>query len=89
MKWPEDKDEYLTDHVFWVPKAARWSHLQANAKQPAIGTPIDDAMRAIEKNNESLNETGTIILQWARSIFLQKTPLFMLLKRPVLGFKNP
>lgn len=27
----EDKDEYLADNVFWVPKEARWSHLQANA----------------------------------------------------------
>lgn len=50
----EDRDEYLADNVFWVPKAARWSHLQANAKQPTIGTLIDDAMRAIEKDNESL-----------------------------------
>lgn len=50
----EDKDEYLADNVFWVPKEARWSHLQANAKLPTIGTLIDDAMRAIEKDNESL-----------------------------------
>jgi len=50
----EDKDEYLADNVFWVPKEARWSHLQAHAKQPRIGTLIDDAMRAIEKDNESL-----------------------------------
>lgn len=28
----EDKDEYLADNVFWVPKEARWSHLQASAK---------------------------------------------------------
>lgn len=50
----EDKDEYLADNVFWVPREARWSHLQANAKLPTIGTLIDDAMRAIEKDNESL-----------------------------------
>jgi type I restriction enzyme M protein len=50
----EDKDEYLADNVFWVPKDARWSHLQASAKLPVIGTLIDDAMRAIEKDNESL-----------------------------------
>jgi len=29
----EDPDEYLAENVFWVPKQARWSHLQANAKQ--------------------------------------------------------
>jgi type I restriction enzyme M protein len=50
----EDKDEYLADNVFWVPKEARWSHLQAHAKQPTIGALIDDAMRAIEKDNASL-----------------------------------
>jgi len=40
--------------VFWVPKEARWSHLQANAKQPTIGKLIDDAMTAIEKANDGL-----------------------------------
>src|SRR5207245_5743609 len=30
----EDKDEYLADNVFWVPKEARWTHLQGKAKQP-------------------------------------------------------
>jgi type I restriction enzyme M protein len=54
LRAAEDKDEYLADNVFWVPKEARWSYLQANAKLPAIGTLIDDAMRAIEKDNESL-----------------------------------
>ncbi|MGV0998872.1 MAG: type I restriction-modification system subunit M [Fluviibacter sp.] len=60
----EDKDEYLADNVFWVPKEARWSHLQANAKQPSIGTLIDDAMRAIEKDNESLK--GVLPKDYAR-----------------------
>ena len=46
----EDQDEYLAENVFWVPKEARWSHLQANAKQPTIGKLIDDAMLAIEAN---------------------------------------
>ena len=32
----EDPDEYLAENVFWVPKEARWSHLQANAKQTTI-----------------------------------------------------
>ena len=60
----EDKDEYLADNVFWVPKEARWSHLQANAKLPTIGTLIDDAMRAIEKDNESLK--GVLPKDYAR-----------------------
>ncbi|WP_081504027.1 HsdM family class I SAM-dependent methyltransferase [Methylococcus capsulatus] len=60
----EDRDEYLADNVFWVPKEARWSHLQAHAKQPEIGTLIDEAMRAIEKDNESLK--GVLPKDYAR-----------------------
>ena len=51
---PEDRDEYLAENVFWVPKVARWTKLQANAKQPTIGKLIDDAMTAIEKDNPTL-----------------------------------
>lgn len=47
----EDPDEYLADNLFWVPPAARWSHLQASAKQPTIGKLIDDAMAAVEDAN--------------------------------------
>jgi type I restriction enzyme M protein len=50
----EDPDEYLAENIFWVPQEARWSHLQANAKQPTIGRLIDEAMIAIEKVNPSL-----------------------------------
>ena len=50
----EDPDEYLADNIFWVPQEARWSHLQANAKQSGIGKLIDEAMIAIEKVNPSL-----------------------------------
>lgn len=60
----EDKDEYLADNIFWVPREARWSHLRANAKQSTIGTLIDDAMRAIEKENESLK--GVLPKDYAR-----------------------
>ena len=60
----EDRDEYLAENVFWVPKEARWTTLQANAKQPTIGTMIDDAMRAIEKDNESLK--GVLPKDYAR-----------------------
>ena len=51
---PEDPDEYRAVNIFWVPKEARWSHLKANAPQPAIGTLVDDAMTAIERDNPSL-----------------------------------
>ena len=50
----EDPDEYKAENVFWVPAEARWSHLQANAKQPSIGKTLDDAMVAIERDNPRL-----------------------------------
>jgi type I restriction enzyme M protein len=62
---PEDRDEYLAENIFWVPKQARWPNLQANAKQPTIGKLIDDAMVAIEKENPSLK--GVLPKDYARS----------------------
>ena len=47
-----------------MPKEARWSHLQANAKQPTIGKSIDDAMTAIETHNPSLK--GVLPKDYAR-----------------------
>lgn len=61
---PEDRDEYTAANVFWVPKAARWTHLQNNAKQPTIGKLIDEAMEAIEKANPSLK--GVLSKDYAR-----------------------
>jgi type I restriction enzyme M protein len=60
----EDRDEYLGDNIFWVPKEARWSYLQANAKLPTIGTLIDEAMRSIEKDNETIK--GVLPKDYAR-----------------------
>jgi len=51
---PEDRDEYKAENVFFVPKEARWSHLQARARLPEIGTEVDAAMDAIERENPSL-----------------------------------
>ncbi len=51
---PEDPDEYRAASIFWVPKEARWRHLKASAPQPTIGTLVDDAMAAIERDNPTL-----------------------------------
>lgn len=51
---PEDRDEYLAENVFWVPEEARWQTLAKQSKDPKIGIRIDDAMRAIEAENETL-----------------------------------
>ena len=60
----EDPEEYLAENIFWVPKEARWTHLQARAKLPSIGKDVDDAMLAIEANNESLK--GVLPKDYAR-----------------------
>ena len=48
----EDRDEYISENVFWVPKKARWNALLAAATQPDIGQQIDAALGEIEKANE-------------------------------------
>ncbi|NCO10815.1 SAM-dependent DNA methyltransferase [Candidatus Saccharibacteria bacterium] len=61
---PEDRDYYLGDNVFWVPKEARWEHLVATAKQPNIGIIVDEAMDAVERDNPSLK--GVLPKNYAR-----------------------
>jgi type I restriction enzyme M protein len=61
---PEDADEYRAENVFWVPKEARWKHLQDNAKQPTIGKLVDEAMVAIERDNQRLK--GVLPKDYAR-----------------------
>lgn len=51
---PEDADEYRAENVFFVPPTARWSYLHSRAKLPSIGKDVDDAMTAIEKENQTL-----------------------------------
>jgi type I restriction enzyme M protein len=60
----EDPDEYGACNIFWVPKEARWTLLQTNAKQPIIGKQIDDAMVAIERDNPTLK--GVLPKDFAR-----------------------
>ena len=72
----EDRDEYTAENVFWVPKEARWSYLQANAKRPEIGQIVDDAMEAIENENRSLK--GVLTKDYARPT-LNKERLGMLI----------
>lgn len=50
----EDRDEYLAENIFWIPKEARWSYISGQSKSPEIGQIIDHAMIEIEKANTSL-----------------------------------
>ena len=50
----EEPDYYTANNVFWVPKEARWSTIQSQARQNTNGTTIDQAMTAIERDNSAL-----------------------------------
>ena len=42
--------------ILWVPEPARWSVLQAQARQSTIGQTVDEAMTAIEEANPALRD---------------------------------
>ena len=50
----DDKDAYSMENIFFVPEEARWKTIATAAHTPEIGTIIDNAMRAIEKENPAL-----------------------------------
>lgn len=60
----EDRDEYLADNIFWVPKEARWESIKAHATSTDIGEVIDNALEAIEKENDSLK--GVLTKNYSR-----------------------
>lgn len=68
----EDRDEYLADNIFWVPKEARWSEIQKHAASADIGSVIDHAMETIENENNSLK--GVLTKNYSRAE-LDKTRL--------------
>jgi len=61
----EDRDAYTEVNVFFVPPTARWSVIAESAHKEEIGAVIDDAMRAIEKENKRLK--GILPMNYARS----------------------
>lgn len=68
----EDRDEYLADNIFWVPKEARWSKIQKHATSTDIGSVIDRGMESIENENPSLK--GVLTKNYSRAE-LDKTRL--------------
>ena len=64
MGMEEDKDEYTSENIFYVPKDARWSVIADNAHTPEIGIKIDNAMRLIEAENVRLK--GILPKNYAR-----------------------
>ena len=52
----EDVDAYTEVNIFFVPQSARWKVIAEAAHKEEIGTVIDNAMRAIEKENKRLKD---------------------------------
>ena len=50
----EDRDEYLAENIFFVPKEARWDYVASKSMTPEIGQAIDQAMVSIEEENDRL-----------------------------------
>ena len=50
----DDPDAYLEENIFFVPEEARWKKIADAAHTAEIGVTIDNAMRAIERDNASL-----------------------------------
>ena len=50
----DEKDNYSSANVFWIPSEARWSYLLENATQPDIGKKVNDALKLIEVENKDL-----------------------------------
>jgi type I restriction enzyme M protein len=61
----EDRDEYISENIFWVPKSARWSNIEKSSKTPEIGKIIDDSLIEIEKENTVLR--GVLDKRYAKS----------------------
>ena len=60
----EDKDAYTQDNVFWIPPKARFDHLVKQASSPKLAQRLDDAMAAIERENDTLR--GILYRDFAR-----------------------
>ena len=46
-----DKDQYKSEGIFYIPQNARWEFLRNHAMHAEIGKYIDEAMEAIENEN--------------------------------------
>lgn len=56
----DDRDEYVSENVFWVPPPARWDYIAQNAlsAQGGVGKLLDDAMDEVMRTNPVL--TGVL-----------------------------
>lgn len=50
----DDKDQYLSEGIFFVPEKARWEHLREHAMSERVASHIEEAMDLIERENPKL-----------------------------------
>lgn len=60
----EERDEYTAENIFFVPEKARWGYIAKHATDAGIGQVIDQAMIAIEEENDRLR--GILPKNYAR-----------------------
>lgn len=52
--WEENRNFYISDNIFWIPKEARWQEIQKRINNPNIGVYLDRAIGLIESENHQL-----------------------------------
>jgi type I restriction enzyme M protein len=80
----EDRDEYTSENVFWVPQDARWPVLLSKGSQPEIGVVLDKALDAIEKENPQLK--GVLPKVFARAALQPETLAKLMTTIAAIGF---
>ena len=85
---PEDKNEYIAEKVFYVPPSARWTWIQGRASLPTIGSDVDAAMDAIEKDNPSLRNVLPKVFAQEKLDKASLGGLINLISTAVLGTKE-
>ena len=83
MGMEEERDSYMSENVFFVPKEARWNYIKDHAKQKEIWNIIDQAMVLIERENvfpletyQHDSEDYLVFLELRRKMMAQKLKKF-------------
>jgi type I restriction enzyme M protein len=82
----EDRDEYTSENVFWVPQDARWPVLLSKGSQPDIGVVLDKALDEIEKENSQLK--GVLPKVYAKAALQPETLGKLMTTIAKIGFSD-
>lgn len=70
-EWGEDRDVYIAENIFRVPPEARWTELEAQARQPTICQTADRAITAVKRDDSALKDVlprTTRVSCWTSSV---------------------